>query len=94
MKQVCDTVRAIAARHPGIERIVLFGSRARGTHRHNSDYDFAVFGNCPPAFVIEMEEGLETLSKLDVVFVDEDTDKALLEQIERDGVTIYDRLSI
>jgi predicted nucleotidyltransferase len=26
-----------------LERIVLFGSRARGDHRPNSDYDIAVF---------------------------------------------------
>lgn len=29
----------IAAARPQIKRIVLFGSRARGTHRPDSDYD-------------------------------------------------------
>ncbi|HEX3883432.1 MAG TPA: nucleotidyltransferase domain-containing protein [Stellaceae bacterium] len=28
---------------PRIERIVLYGSRARGDHREDSDYDIAVF---------------------------------------------------
>lgn len=33
---------AIAYVNPA--RAVIFGSRARGTHRHNSDIDIAVFG--------------------------------------------------
>ncbi|MDX2066218.1 MAG: nucleotidyltransferase domain-containing protein [Fimbriimonadaceae bacterium] len=34
--------RAIAAGEP--QRIVLYGSRARGTARPNSDFDVAFFG--------------------------------------------------
>jgi predicted nucleotidyltransferase len=33
-----------------IERVVLFGSRARGDARPDSDYDVAVFLNKPDAF--------------------------------------------
>ena len=31
-------------RYPAIERAVLFGSRARGEHSEQSDYDVAVYG--------------------------------------------------
>ena len=32
------------ARDAGVERLVLFGSRARGTHPERSDMDLAVYG--------------------------------------------------
>jgi hypothetical protein len=35
---------------------------------------------------------LETLLKIDVVFVDENTDKNLILNIEKEGVIIYERL--
>jgi uncharacterized protein len=36
-----------------IERIVLFGSRARGDHQPDSDYDIAVFIEDPGSFYAE-----------------------------------------
>ncbi len=36
--------RALDAKYGGrVERVILFGSRARGDHRPDSDYDIAVF---------------------------------------------------
>ncbi len=36
---LCAFLERIASVRPLIKRIVLFGSRARGTHRSDSDYD-------------------------------------------------------
>ena len=35
--------RAVADAIPGVEKLILFGSRARGQMRDDSDYDIAVF---------------------------------------------------
>lgn len=37
-------ITAALLRHPGVEAVVLFGSRAKGTHRPGSDIDLAVQG--------------------------------------------------
>jgi predicted nucleotidyltransferase len=37
-------ITAIMASHPEIERVVLYGSRAKGTHTNRSDIDLAVMG--------------------------------------------------
>lgn len=36
-----------------LERVVLYGSRARGDHRSDSDYDIAVFIQDPASFYEE-----------------------------------------
>lgn len=83
-------VSALAQRH-GAQRLVLFGSRARGDNTPRSDVDLAVYGmpqENRAAFWLEAEE-LPTLLKLDIVYVEPDMDEAFLRNIERDGVTLY-----
>ncbi|MDR2698095.1 MAG: nucleotidyltransferase domain-containing protein [Candidatus Methanoplasma sp.] len=41
-EEVCEIVRPIAAKY-NVERIYLFGSRARWDNRRDSDYDFCVY---------------------------------------------------
>lgn len=75
----------------GSERLVLFGSRARGDHRERSDIDLAVYGLTPTQagrIRLALDE-LPTLLKFDLVCVDADTSPALLENIEREGVELY-----
>ena len=67
----------VLAAHPGVERIRLFGSRARGDHDPTSDVDFAV-------------DEAATLSPFDLVWTDEAPD-ALRSRIDAEGVTLYDR---
>lgn len=78
-----------------VKRIVVFGSRARGDNKSTSDIDLAVY---PLAgfvnkghFSSEMDD-LATLLKIDVVFINDHTDSNLIENIQREGVVIYERL--
>lgn len=50
-----------------IERVVLFGSRARGDHRADSDYDVAVFLKQIP----DRWEDSRSLAGLNVAFIDD-----------------------
>ena len=43
MDKVLCELKNIAARRGFVNRLVLFGSRARGDNEKNSDYDIAVF---------------------------------------------------
>jgi predicted nucleotidyltransferase len=40
-----DTIRVVAARTPGLDLLVLFGSRARGDAHARSDWDFGFLGD-------------------------------------------------
>lgn len=82
------------ARRYGAQRLVLYGSRARGDHRYNSDVDLAVYGmpeENEGAFGMDCDE-LPTLLKLDIVQIREGMNPAFLANIEKDGVTLMDRL--
>lgn len=75
------------------DKIVLFGSRERGDNRERSDIDIAVFGlsDVLRADFLEDIDQLPTLLEFDVVQIKEDTNLQLLTNIEKDGMTLYDR---
>ena len=74
-------------------RIVLFGSRARGDARDRSDVDIAVYGMPEENHTAFREaiDGLKTLLAFDIIFIDKSTPCALLSNIERDGIIIMDK---
>lgn len=83
---------ALAAKH-GAQKLVLFGSRARGDHTERSDIDLAVYGMPPenrPFFWADTEE-LDTLLKLDIVHITDGLEQKFLENIEKEGVALMDR---
>jgi predicted nucleotidyltransferase len=78
-----------------VERILLFGSRARGDHKATSDIDLAVYtaaGFMSKGHFSSEIDDLETLLKIDVVFIDAHTDSRFIENINKEGVVIYERL--
>ena len=82
---------AALARDADASRLVLFGSRARGDDRERSDIDLAVFGlDAAQAGRLRLAlEELPTLLEFDLVCVDANTSPKLLDNIEREGVTLY-----
>lgn len=91
-EELCKIVGAIAAEY-GILRVYLFGSRARGDNRPDSDYDFCIVA--PEGmglfkmggFYGKLEEALGT--EVDVI-----SEKAMSEdfsrEVRRDGRLLYE----
>lgn len=75
----------------GIKRVVLFGSRARGDNRERSDIDIAVSGGNITEFALDIEDAVDTLLMFDIVNLDKYVQKQLLEEIEKDGIVIYEK---
>ena len=76
----------------GVNRITLFGSRARGDYKERSDIDLAVYGGNTEEFGIDVEELVPTLLKFDVVHMDKPVQEDLVESIDREGVVIYEKI--
>ena len=92
-EKVLSGIREIARRYP-IDKVILFGSRARGDNKRASDIDLAVFpvsGFFGRGYFASEMEDLETLLKIDLVYMDEATERELLERIDKEGVILYER---
>lgn len=82
-----------SAKRYRVQKLVLFGSRARGDFRPSSDIDLAVYGLDPRddlAFSATLDD-LPTLLKFDMVPVRTGTNPALVAEIEKDGVIWMER---
>lgn len=88
--RVVRDIRALAQKC-GIEKVILFGSRARGDNRERSDIDLAVSGGKIAEFATSLDDEVWTLLSFDVVNLDSAVQPALLENIDRDGVVIYEK---
>ena len=80
------------AKQYDIQKVILFGSRARGDNWERSDIDLAVSGGDIPRFALDLDEEVLTLLLFDVVNLDETVQPALLKEIARDGVLIYEKV--
>ena len=88
--RVLNTIRLFAEKHK-VQKVILFGSRARGTHTERSDIDIAVVGGDFDAFYWDIKENIHSLLMFDIVNMDESTSDDLREEIEKDGIMIYEK---
>jgi predicted nucleotidyltransferase len=86
-----EAICSVLAEHHDITRAMVFGSRANGTHRPNSDIDIALDGNISPLEAESIAGDLEELPlpyRFDVIALRHITNEALLKHIERVGVDL------
>ncbi len=79
------------AQEHSISKIILFGSRARGTNTERSDIDIAVYGGDFDGFYWDIKEKIHSLLMFDIVQADLPISAELKEEIEKDGVMIYEK---
>ena len=86
-------VAPLAARY-GVERMYLFGSRARGDYRADSDYDFLISkGRVRSLFThAALWQDLELALDAPVDLVtDTSSDSELIHQARKDAILIYEQ---
>lgn len=85
-----------AKRFPEIRRMVLFGSRAKGTHKSGSDVDLAIKGDhlpydTPVRLAGILNEELPLPYFFDVVDYETITERQLVGHIDRVGIVLLDQ---
>ncbi len=92
---ILNQLRETVARWPEVEKLVLFGSRARGDFRPGSDIDLAIFAprlsDREFAHLWNTIDDLPIAFKLDILHWDHLDNAALREQIQKEGMTLYER---
>ena len=75
-----------------VEKVVLFGSRARGDCKERSDIDLAFCGGNSSHFILDVDEKTSTLLEFDIVDLNKPVKKELLESIRQEGIIIYEKI--
>ena len=44
-QETIDKINSVFQKHPEIEKVIIYGSRAKGNYRAGSDIDFTLMGN-------------------------------------------------
>lgn len=92
---ILEEIAKIAEQY-GVERVLLYGSRARGNHSPVSDYDIAIYGkNISTADRVSLSHDIDeirTLKKIDLVFLTDIDDTEFAQRIREEGVIIYEQI--
>ena len=75
-----------------LNKIILFGSRARGDYHRTSDIDLAIWGGNTALFALDVEEETSTLLKFDIVNMESAVQPELIEAIEKEGKVLYEKV--
>ena len=78
-----------------IDKVVLYGSRAKGNYREGSDIDLTILGkNLSLKSIYDIEEKVEDLLlpyHIDLSIYDQIDNQDLIEHIKRVGQILYER---
>lgn len=90
-EKVINEIISLAKKN-SLEKVILFGSRARGDYHRASDIDLAVLGGNVTAFSLDVEELTSTLLTYDVVDIDKNLQAEFRESIEKEGKILYEKV--
>jgi predicted nucleotidyltransferase len=74
-----------------VRKVILFGSRAKGTNSERSDIDIAVMGGDFDGFYWEIKENVHSLLCFDIIDLNTNLSEELKKEIYKDGVLIYEK---
>lgn len=60
-ERASELLRSVFAKHPEIDEVRIFGSRAKGTFRQESDVDLALYGNVDEQLASRVASELDDL---------------------------------
>ena len=90
-QKVLEEINTLAEKYK-IDKVILFGSRARGDYKEVSDIDLAVSGGDVNEFTLAVDAETSTLLEYDVVNLDGSVQEELRKSIEREGKMLYEKI--
>lgn len=93
--EIINEIVEICKKYEYIDKVILFGSRARGENSLKSDIDLGVYSKKPIGeFIEDIEVNTKTLLEYDFAHMDIIKDKFFIEQVDKDGIIIYEKYRI
>jgi predicted nucleotidyltransferase len=91
-------IRGVLADFPQVEKALLFGSRAKGTHKRGSDIDLALVGcNLDWETVGRISSALDDLPspyRLSLIMFNERTDSEVAAHIRRVSICLFEKEAV
>lgn len=91
--KLLESLQGLLSNYPEVYQAVLFGSRAKGTHRPNSDIDICLFApNIRFSEFLALAEELDELVfpySIDLILHHHIENQALLDHIDRVGIVLF-----
>lgn len=92
IESICD----VLARHPEVEKAIIYGSRAKGTYKYNSDIDLTLIGDDRLTFlaltkIMDELDDLLLPYMIDLSVLSHISDPDVIDHIRRVGVVFYER---
>lgn len=91
-----ERIRAVFAKHPQVEKAVLYGSRVKGNYRNGSDIDLTLFGGADLTLdalhkIMGEIDDLLLPYTIDLSIFNQISDRDVIEHIQRIGVPFYEK---
>lgn len=94
-KETVDFIHGVFSGHPEVERVLIYGSRAKGSHSSGSDIDLVFQGeNLRSSVISSISRALDHSSlpyMFDLSILCEIQNKDLIDHINRVGKVFYER---
>lgn len=91
--EILARINTVFLTQPKIDKVILYGSRAKGTHHEGSDIDLTLVGDkLELADLYAVDEALDLLDlpyTIDLSLYEQITNKGLIGHIERRGIEFY-----
>ena len=92
-EEILTEIQKLSKHYPEIEKVLLYGSRARSDHHRTSDFDLAIVTNDRWAFnnlYSDIDE-MNTYFSFDMIDYNKIGNEVFLKNIQKDGIVIYER---
>ncbi len=93
-----DRITEVLSRFPDVEQAILFGSRAKATHRPGSDIDLALVGNDLDWRVVgKIYDAMDELLlpyRFSLMVYDRSTDPEVAAHVQGVGIPLFQRVRV
>ena len=91
-QETIDKINSVFEKHPEIEKVIIYGSRAKGNYKSGSDIDFTLIGNDLNDLVETLDSEIDDLNTpylFDISIFGKLNSPTLKEHINRVGKVFY-----
>ncbi|WP_243371731.1 nucleotidyltransferase domain-containing protein [Geotalea sp. SG265] len=89
-----NRINSVFVKYSGIDRVLLYGSRAKGNYYHGSDIDLTIEGTLSRPEILKLENELDDLLlpyTIDLSLFHQISNPDLVEHIKRVGKVFYEK---